>query len=341
MAPATLSAGFSQPNSGECTPTIVSPACAYRSCQPRTAGITFWQLIQPYVQNSTSTTRPRSPAIVRGSLLSQGPPVISGAAVPTRTDCPATPPASHASKATGSANATTAREILDIVVRFIAASPSNGLRRQRARSTGRRLSRACEFVRGRSGGAIESEPRPGEGGVDGARDVLETRRLHEARDGAARDPAGGVVLELSGQHDDRNVGIDPAELDQDRAGTPDRETEIEQHDIGRDPHEPVDRERAVVDDVDDEAGLGEDFTEQRGERRIRFGEEKPRTPIHASTVACAPESPDKVSARTGQSAPLAVVPPGGPTTERPRPRATSSRRSGRAPGAAARDRPRR
>ena len=56
----TLSCERSQKNSGLCTPTIVSPRASYRSCQARNCGITFWQLIHPYVQNSTSTTRPRS-----------------------------------------------------------------------------------------------------------------------------------------------------------------------------------------------------------------------------------------------------------------------------------------
>jgi len=35
-------------------------------------------LIQPYVQNSTRTTRPRSPASVSGALLIHGAPATSG-----------------------------------------------------------------------------------------------------------------------------------------------------------------------------------------------------------------------------------------------------------------------
>src|SRR5437868_13538406 len=46
--------------------------------------MTFLQLIQPYVQNSTRTTRPRSPPMVSGALLIHGPPVRSGAAAPGR-----------------------------------------------------------------------------------------------------------------------------------------------------------------------------------------------------------------------------------------------------------------
>src|SRR5215813_6129573 len=79
VAATTLSYGRSQPNSGEWTPTIVSPSFSYRSCQSRNCGITFLQLYQPYVQNSTYTTRPRSFESVSGSLLIHGPPAISGA----------------------------------------------------------------------------------------------------------------------------------------------------------------------------------------------------------------------------------------------------------------------
>ena len=74
VAAATLSYGFSQKNSGVWTPTIVSPCPAYRSCHARNCGTTFLQLIQPYVQKSMSTTRPRSRWMVSGSLLIQAPP---------------------------------------------------------------------------------------------------------------------------------------------------------------------------------------------------------------------------------------------------------------------------
>src|SRR5688572_16935094 len=46
--------------------------------------MTLRQLIQPYVQNSTATTRPRRPASVSGALLIQGPPARSGAGAPVR-----------------------------------------------------------------------------------------------------------------------------------------------------------------------------------------------------------------------------------------------------------------
>src|SRR5437867_2266713 len=61
---------------------MVSPCPAYRACQSRNCGITFLQLYQPNVQNSTATTRPRRASIVSGALLIHLPAVISGAAVP-------------------------------------------------------------------------------------------------------------------------------------------------------------------------------------------------------------------------------------------------------------------
>src|SRR4030095_656547 len=68
VASTTFSYGFSQKNSGLWTPTIVNPSFSYRSNHPRNCGITFLQLIQPKVQNSTSTTLPRSAGVVRGAL---------------------------------------------------------------------------------------------------------------------------------------------------------------------------------------------------------------------------------------------------------------------------------
>src|SRR5260370_7157510 len=92
----TLSVGFSHANSGVCTPTMVSPALSYLSCHARNCGITFLQLIQPYVQNSTKTTRPRSAWIVSGDLLIHGPPLISPPAPstqpPRRPPAPGSPP---------------------------------------------------------------------------------------------------------------------------------------------------------------------------------------------------------------------------------------------------------
>src|SRR6266498_3397221 len=81
----TLSYGFSHWNSGEWTPTMVSPSFSYLACQSRNCGITFLQLYHPKVQNSTNTTRPRNFSMLSGSLLIQGPPVISGAGWPTRS----------------------------------------------------------------------------------------------------------------------------------------------------------------------------------------------------------------------------------------------------------------
>src|SRR5207245_6666012 len=66
-------------------PISVSPNDAYRSCHARNCGITLRQLIQPYVQNSTRTTRARRPGIVRGSLLIHGCPAMSGAGSPSRS----------------------------------------------------------------------------------------------------------------------------------------------------------------------------------------------------------------------------------------------------------------
>src|SRR5712691_505050 len=63
---------------------MVSPAFSYFACQSRNCGITFLQLYQPKVQNSTMTTRPRSFSRLSGSLLIHGPPVISGARSPSR-----------------------------------------------------------------------------------------------------------------------------------------------------------------------------------------------------------------------------------------------------------------
>src|SRR5207237_8017571 len=68
-ASTTLSNGFSQPNSGQCTPMMVRPCAAYLPCQSRNCGITFLQLYQPNVQNSTATTRPRRLSMLLGMLL--------------------------------------------------------------------------------------------------------------------------------------------------------------------------------------------------------------------------------------------------------------------------------
>src|SRR5712671_3422839 len=92
VASTTLSYDFSQKNSGLCTPTIVNPSFSYRSYQPRNCGITLRQLIQPKVQNSTRTTRPRRPGVVKGPLLIQRSPATSGAGEPRREAWPTAEP---------------------------------------------------------------------------------------------------------------------------------------------------------------------------------------------------------------------------------------------------------
>ena len=58
MAASTLLAERSNGNSGVCTPTTVRPWGVYRSAQRFTWGRVRMQLMQAYVQKSTSTTRP-------------------------------------------------------------------------------------------------------------------------------------------------------------------------------------------------------------------------------------------------------------------------------------------
>src|SRR2546428_14182527 len=60
--------------------------------------MTFWQLMQPNVQNSTKTTRLFSSLGPKGLLLTQDPPVISGAGFPVeKAREPAGPKAENAS----------------------------------------------------------------------------------------------------------------------------------------------------------------------------------------------------------------------------------------------------
>src|SRR4051812_20179160 len=54
----TLSIFFSNSNSGVCTPTITSPLSAYFAFQSTRYGSVLIQLMQLYVQKSTSTTLP-------------------------------------------------------------------------------------------------------------------------------------------------------------------------------------------------------------------------------------------------------------------------------------------
>ena len=80
MATSTLLVVRSNGNSGVCTPTTVRPWGVYSSAQRFTWGSVRMQLMQAYVQKSTSTTRPRSWARLSGSELSQrSMPVNSGA----------------------------------------------------------------------------------------------------------------------------------------------------------------------------------------------------------------------------------------------------------------------
>ena len=80
IARLTLDVSFSNENSGECTPTIVSPALRYVRSHAVRCGSVRMQLMHVYVQKSISTTRPRSEASVSGLLLSQlVTPVNSGA----------------------------------------------------------------------------------------------------------------------------------------------------------------------------------------------------------------------------------------------------------------------
>src|SRR5919107_1427518 len=67
---ARLSRSCSNPNSGACTPTTVSPRSAYFSDHARTYGSVRSQLTHEYVQTSTTTTRPARASAVSGSELS-------------------------------------------------------------------------------------------------------------------------------------------------------------------------------------------------------------------------------------------------------------------------------
>ncbi len=75
----TLSRFRSQKNSGECIPMTTNPLPAYFSCHALTQGSVRSQLIHPYVQNSKSTTLPRSPWSFKGGELSQVVSASSGA----------------------------------------------------------------------------------------------------------------------------------------------------------------------------------------------------------------------------------------------------------------------
>src|ERR1035441_269578 len=70
-AEATLAGLCSKANSGVLTPTTTSPLLWYVWYHFSTYGMLRMQLIQEYVQKSTSTTLPFRPAMVRGGLLIQ------------------------------------------------------------------------------------------------------------------------------------------------------------------------------------------------------------------------------------------------------------------------------
>src|SRR3954465_14114302 len=78
----TLDGSCSNANSGVCTPTIVNPRERYSASHAFTCGSVRRQLTHEYVQKSTSTTRPRSDAIVNGWVLNHRPPGCSSGAFP-------------------------------------------------------------------------------------------------------------------------------------------------------------------------------------------------------------------------------------------------------------------
>src|SRR5438132_6169684 len=141
-ASTTLSNGFSQPNSGQCTPTVARPCAAYLSCQSRNCGITFLQLYQPNVQNSTATTRPRRPSILSGVLLIHLPAASSGAGRPGTGWAPASPATAATTTSAAAAIARTPPTRRAMVMR---SSPRNYID-SRTADGGRR---AVEWPRGR------------------------------------------------------------------------------------------------------------------------------------------------------------------------------------------------
>src|SRR6202035_44827 len=85
-ADAMLARTFSKSDSGECTPTITRPRCAYALFSCCKCGMVRTQFTQENVQKSTRTTWPFSAASVSGGLLIQpSMPVNSGAAVRSLT----------------------------------------------------------------------------------------------------------------------------------------------------------------------------------------------------------------------------------------------------------------
>ena len=81
----TLSGTRSNANSGLWTPTIVSPAAAIGGIPRLEVGSVLRQLMHEYVQKSTSTTRPRRAASVRGWPLARVDPRVD--ALRARVHC--------------------------------------------------------------------------------------------------------------------------------------------------------------------------------------------------------------------------------------------------------------
>src|SRR5215469_17850536 len=80
IAAATLEATCSKANSGLCTPMIWKPYLWYVAYHASRCGRVRRQLMHEYVQKSTRTTWPRSPAIESGGELNHCPPAMIGGA---------------------------------------------------------------------------------------------------------------------------------------------------------------------------------------------------------------------------------------------------------------------
>ena len=104
---------------------MVKACFSYLFCQSRNCGITFLQLIQPQVQNSTRTTRPFKSDNVSGWLLIQGPPDISGATLPVVKASPRGGDKSHVVSVRKSASSTIAARTMLFSGSFNAGSRSN------------------------------------------------------------------------------------------------------------------------------------------------------------------------------------------------------------------------
>src|SRR6185369_4441 len=101
-ASCTFGRSFSNENSGVCTPITTSPASLYFSAHALMYGSGRSELMQVYVQKSTSTTFPRSDLPVSGSELSQpsAPPSSGMRPSSARAGCSALPSAPSAATVT-------------------------------------------------------------------------------------------------------------------------------------------------------------------------------------------------------------------------------------------------